>query len=108
MALIGNTPGAYSQTWHLPCDDNRLTYKELVNLASKVYQKEFHYTVLKMWMFRLGGLFNKQMKEVQELLPRYEQDNIFISDKFKKSFPHFEITTYQQGITQIMEEQIEK
>src|SRR5690606_24117619 len=24
MALIGNTPNTYNQTWHLPCDDSRL------------------------------------------------------------------------------------
>lgn len=23
-ALIGNTPDAYNQTWHLPCDDEQL------------------------------------------------------------------------------------
>ena len=40
MALIGNTPDAYNQTWHLPCDDNRLTYKKLISLASKIYQEE--------------------------------------------------------------------
>lgn len=102
MALIANTPDAYNQTWHLPCDDNPLTYKELINLASKIYQKEFSYSVLKMWMFKLGGLFNKQLKEVQELLPRYKYDNIFISDKFKKRFPDFKVTTYQEGIIHIM------
>jgi hypothetical protein len=31
MALIGNTTNAYGQTWHLPCDDNRLTYKQLID-----------------------------------------------------------------------------
>lgn len=83
-ALIGNTPDAYGQTWHLPCDDNRLTYKELITLASKIYRKDFKYTVMKMRMFKLGSLFNEQAKELQELLPRYKYDNIFISDKFKK------------------------
>lgn len=105
MALIGNTPNAYNQTWHLPCDDNRLTYKELINLASKIYQKEFSYSIVKMWVFKLGSLFNKQAKELLELLPRYKYDNIFISDKFKKQFPDFEFTTYQEGITQLMNEQ---
>ncbi|MBX3240953.1 MAG: NAD-dependent epimerase/dehydratase family protein [Chitinophagaceae bacterium] len=105
MALIGNTPNAYNQTWHLPCDDNRLTYKELINLASKIYQKEFNYSVIKMWVFKLGSLFNKQAKELQELLPRYKYDNIFISDKFKKQFPDFKFTSYQEGITKIMNEQ---
>ena len=105
MALIGNTPDAYNQTWHLPCDDNRLTYKQLINLASEIYGKKFDYAVLKMWMFRIGGLFNKQLKEVQELLPRYECDNIFISQKFKTRFPDFKITTYRAGVTNIMDEQ---
>jgi nucleoside-diphosphate-sugar epimerase len=105
MALIGNTPSAYNQTWHLPCDDNRPTYKELINLASKIYQKEFNYSVVKMWLFKLGSLFNKQAKELQELLPRYKYDNIFISDKFKKQFPDFKFTSYQEGITQIINEQ---
>ncbi|GAB3700487.1 SDR family oxidoreductase [Spirosoma flavus] len=102
MALIGNTSDAYNQTWHLPCDDNRLTYKGLIDLASTIYQREFKYTILKAWMFSVGGLFNRQMKEIQELLPRYRHDNIFISDKFKKRFPDFAYTTYQEGVTQIM------
>lgn len=105
MALVGNTADAYGQTWHLPCDDGRLTYKQLIDLASKIYQKELSYSVVKMWMFKLGGLFSKQAKELQELLPRYEVDNIFISDKFKERFPDFKVTTYPEGISSIMTEQ---
>lgn len=105
MALIGNTFDAYNQTWHLPCDDNRLTYQELIHLASKIYRKEFKYIVLKIWMFKVGGLFNKQLKEVQELLPRYQYDNLFTSDKFKQRFPDFKGTTYQEGVTRIMNDQ---
>jgi nucleoside-diphosphate-sugar epimerase len=103
MALIGNTPDTYNQTWHLPCDDNRLTYKELISVASEIYGQNFDYTVLKMWMFRLGSFFNQQLSEVQELLPRYKCDNIFNSDKFKKRFPEFDITTYHEGIALIKE-----
>lgn len=108
MALIGNTPSAYNQTWHLPCDDNRLTYKELIQLTSKIYNKKFDYSMIKKWQFKFAGLFNKKINELQELLPRYEIDNIFISDKFKKEFPDFQYTTYQEGITQIMNEQNHK
>lgn len=105
MALIGNTPDTYHQTWHLPCNNQRLTYKELINLTSKIYNKTFNYKVLKMWQFKIGSLFNKNIKELQELLPRYEVDNIFVSDKFKTRFPDFKITTFQEGITQIKKEQ---
>lgn len=105
MARIGNTPNAYNQTWHLPCDDNRLSYKELIALASDVYAKKFQYSVIPKFVLKLGSVFNKQLKEVQELLPRYEHNNLFISTKFKKRFPDFPVTTYKQGIEQIMNEQ---
>ncbi len=105
MALIGNTADAYNQTWHLPCDDNRLTYREFINLISKIYQKKLDYSIIKMWLFQLGGLFSKRMRELQELLPRYEVDNIFVSDKFKKRFPDFRVTTFEEGIIQILNEQ---
>ncbi len=105
MALIGNTPNAYNQTWHLPCDDSRPTYKELISLISKIYEKSFDYSIIKMWQFKLGSLFNKQANELLELLPRYKFDNIFVSDKFKAKFPAFKITTFESGISQIKEEQ---
>lgn len=105
MALIGNTPDAYGQTWHLPCDDKRLTYRELIALTSNVYGKELKYSVIPGWLFKLGGLFNQALREVQELLPRYTCDNIFISEKFKKRFPQFKVMTYGEGVRAIMNEQ---
>lgn len=108
MALIGNTPDAYNQTWHLPCDDNRFTYRRLIKLSSKIYREKFSYFTIKMWMFRLGSLFSKQARELLELLPRYKYDNIFISHKFKKRFPDFKFTTYWEGVEQIMDEQKKK
>jgi len=56
-------------------------------------------------MFKISGLFNKQLKEVQELLPRYKVNNIFISEKSKKRFIDFKFTTYEQGIVYLMQEQ---
>ncbi|ASW73486.1 NAD-dependent dehydratase [Chryseobacterium piperi] len=104
-ALIGNTPDAFGQTWHLPIDDHRLTYKEFIALVSKVYGKEFKYSIIPKFAFKLGALFNKNAKELQELLPRYEHNNLFDDSKFKTRFPNFQVTTYKQGIEQIKKEQ---
>lgn len=104
MALIGNTPDTYNQTWHLPCDDSRLTYKQFIALISDVYSKSFTYTVVPKIAFTIGGIFKTQMKELQELLPRYKSDNIFVSSKFKNRFPDFSVTTYREGIEQIKKE----
>ncbi len=101
-AWIGNTPDAFNQTWHLPCDDNRLTYKQFIALASSVCGKPLDYEIVGKWKLKIGSLFKKELKEIQELLPRYEHDNLFDSSKFKHRFPDFTVTTYKQGIERIL------
>ncbi|MCB9383507.1 MAG: NAD-dependent epimerase/dehydratase family protein [Bryobacterales bacterium] len=105
MALVGNTPEAYGQTWHLPCDDDRLSYAGLIVLAGELFGRELDHRVLSKWFFRVGGLFNQRLREVRELLPRYGQDNIFVSDKFKQRFPDFQVTPYAEGVACIRDEQ---
>lgn len=46
MALIGNTPDAYGQTWHLPIDQHRLTYAEMIRTAEQITGRRIRYTVL--------------------------------------------------------------
>lgn len=104
MALLGNTRDAYGQTWHLPCDDQRLTYRQFIELASEIFHTDGHYKILKRWQLKLAGLFNQQVRDAAELLPRYEVDNIFVSDKFKKRFPEFRVTTFREGLTAVAEE----
>lgn len=104
MALLGNTPDAYGQTWHLPCDDRRLAYRQFIELASEIFHTDGQYKILKRWQLKLAGLFNQQVRDAAELLPRYEVDNIFVSDKFKKRFPEFRVTTFREGLTAVAEE----
>ena len=101
MALLGNTPDAYGQTWHLPCDDDRLTYRQFIDLAADIFGTVGSYRVLKKWQLRLAGLFNKTVRDAGELLPRYEVDNLFVSDKFKSRFPDFQVTSFREGLTEI-------
>ncbi|MBN9362583.1 MULTISPECIES: NAD-dependent epimerase/dehydratase family protein [unclassified Devosia] len=101
MALLGNTQDAYGQTWHLPCDDNRLTYRGFITLAARTFGTKPRYTVLKRWQLRLAGLFSAAARDAAELLPRYAQDNIFVSDKFKMRFPDFRVTSFDEGLAQL-------
>ncbi|MEJ6518738.1 NAD-dependent epimerase/dehydratase family protein [Shewanella bicestrii] len=104
MALLGNTADAYDQTWHLPCDDNRLTYKEFITLAADIFKVSARYTVVKEWQLWLAGKFNATIRDAGELLPRYHCDNLFISDKFKARFPDFKVTRFEQGLAEIAKE----
>jgi nucleoside-diphosphate-sugar epimerase len=103
MALIGNTPEAYGQTWHLPCDDNRLTYKEIIEEISKQLGRTIKHDILNSFTLKIASFFNTDVKETQELLPRYAINNIFDSSKFKNKFPDFKVTTYQEGIKDIID-----
>ena len=104
MALLGNTPDAYGQTWHLPCDDNRLTYKEFVAEISRQLGREVKYKVLGAFKLKIASFFMPVIKETQELFPRYEIDNIFDSSKFKTRFPEFKVTSYAEGIENILQD----
>ena len=57
--------------------------------------------MLKRWQLSLAGMFDRRIRDVAELLPRYETDNIFVSDKFKRRFPEFRVTSFRQGLEAI-------
>jgi nucleoside-diphosphate-sugar epimerase len=103
-ALLGNTSDAYNQTWHLPCDTNRLTAKQFIALCSSIAGKDFKYTVLNKGVVKIVGLFNPFVKEVVELLYQWEQDYIFDCSKFNTRFPNFKATSLNDGIKEIISE----
>lgn len=104
LAALGNAPDAFGQTWHLPCDDERLTYKQFVALAAAAFGRPPDYAVIGGLAMAVVGLFKKEVREIRELLPRYKQDNLFDSTKFKRRFPDFAVTTYREGLQQIREQ----
>lgn len=102
LAALGNAPDAFGQTWHLPCDDDRLTYRQFVALAAGIRGVPPTYKVLGKWTLTAAGLVSPQVRELRELLPRYGQDNLFDSTKFKRRFPGFEVTSYRRGLEQVL------
>lgn len=106
LAVLGNSPDAYGQTWHLPVDHNRLTYREFVTAATTAFGRKADYQVLPEWMLRTAGIVSAPAREIRELLPRYRQDNLFDSTKFQTRFPEFEVTTYRAGLDEIRREHL--
>ncbi|WP_199031184.1 SDR family oxidoreductase [Ralstonia sp. ASV6] len=104
LAALGNASDAFGQTWHLPCDDDRPTYRQFVAMASEVFGRQPSYTVIGKWVMTAAGIFSKPVREIRELLPRYEQDNLFDSTKFKHRFPEFKVTSYREGLELIRRE----
>ena len=96
-ALLGNTPDAYGQVWHLPTDKNTLTGREMISLFTKEMNVADKVSVLPMWLLKVLGLFMPLMKEMPEMMYQYDRDYFFDSSKFEQRF-NFEATSYQQGV----------
>ena len=101
-ALLGNTPDAWNQTWHLPCSDEEMTGAKMNQLCSDITGKPVGSTILSKFMLRLAGLFIPAVRESMELLYQYSDDYIFSSDKFKQRFPSFPVTGYRDGVTAVL------
>ncbi|WP_285725893.1 NAD-dependent epimerase/dehydratase family protein [Psychromicrobium xiongbiense] len=98
LATLANTADAYGQTWHLPVDEDRPTYREFVTMAAEAFGTKPAYTVLPQWALEAAGIVSKQIRELRELLPRYAHNNLFDSTKFTTRFPDFGVTTYREGL----------
>lgn len=98
MALIGNTPDAFNQTWHAPSDMDVLTGEGYIKIAADFLEVSPKYTVLKKWQMQLAGLFNPVIRETLEMLYQNEYDYLFDSRKFEGRFK-IKPTPYRDGIT---------
>lgn len=96
-ALLGNTPDAYKQVWHLPTSHEKLTGKQWIEAYARAMNIKPGIQVLPIWMMGLLGLFIPVMKELKEMAYQYDRDYFFDSSKFEKRF-NFKPTAVATGI----------
>ncbi len=87
-ALLGNTPDAFNQVWHLPTDPSRLTGRDWIRLFAEAQQVEPRYRVLPIWMMGALGLFIPILRELKEMAYQYDRDYFFDSSKFNRRFQY--------------------
>lgn len=92
VAILGNTPDAYNQVWHLPSIKEKLTAKEWVELFAMEMDTKPKYRVLPIWMMGVLGIFVPIMKELKEMAYQYDRDYYFNSEKFEKRFGYSPVT----------------
>jgi nucleoside-diphosphate-sugar epimerase len=101
-AILGNTDSAYNQIWHLPTNKEVLTGKEFIEHTAKAMGVKSEYMVVKKWMLSMLGLFNKVIKENNEMLYQNNSDYLFDSTKFERAF-NFKPINYEEGIIKTVE-----
>jgi len=91
-AILGNTPDAYNQVWHLPTDSAPITGKQWIELFAKYMNVKPSYMVVPEWLTAIMGLFVPMLKELKEMIYQYDRDYFFNSSKFQKKFNYKSVT----------------
>jgi len=106
-ALLGNTPDAFNQVWHLPTATNPPTGKAWVELFAKELGATPKVKAFPKWMVKLMGIFIPIMKEMIEMFYQYDRDYVFNSSKFEERF-NTKATSYEEGIKEIVSKDYRK
>jgi len=86
VAVLGNTPDAYSQEWHVPTTREKITNRGWIEMIAKEMKVNPGIQQVPAWMVRMLGLFVPVMREFPEMIYQNEEDYIFDSSKFEKRF----------------------
>ena len=106
-AILGNTPDAYNQTWHLPTAGNPPTAQEWIDTIAQGLDAKPKAMILTPFIAGLMGIFMPVMKELKEMMYQYDRDYVFNSDKFEQRFS-FTPTSYADGIARVIAEDYPK
>jgi nucleoside-diphosphate-sugar epimerase len=102
-ALLGNTPDAFGQIWHLPTHPDRLTGKQWVELVARELGVPPRHSTLSKGMMGLLGIFVPILREFREMAYQYEQDYFFDSSKFTNRFG-INATPPEQSIRDVIQQ----
>lgn len=101
-ALLGNTPDAYGQVWHLPTDPTPLTGRQWMEAIASELGTTARYNVTTKGMMSVLGIFIPILREFKEMSYQFENDYYFDSSKFTRRFG-IEATPYRDAIRQVAE-----
>lgn len=102
-ALLGNTPDAYNQVWHVPTTKERLTNRQWITAIATELGVEPKIQTLPNWFIRVLRWFIPIMGEFPEMMYQYEQDYVLDSSKFEQRFG-IRATSPQEGIRALIAE----
>lgn len=97
MYMLAQSDECYGQVWHLPTFNPAPTGREFIEMAMEMYGKEKKYELLKSWVIKMVGFFNKTVHELVEMMYQFEDDYYFDSTKFN-SFFNYQPKSYKEGI----------
>ncbi|MES1190611.1 MAG: NAD-dependent epimerase/dehydratase family protein [Steroidobacter sp.] len=96
-ALLGLSPDAYGQTWHVPTSKELLTGADFVRIACELAKQPGKLQAVPGWMLKLMGWFIPVLRENQEMMYQFNHDYRFDSSKIEAAYG-LQATAYREGI----------
>ncbi len=94
LALDSTT---YGQVWHLPVG-KPITFHEILDICNKQLDSDFKLSVIASPVRKILMLFMKPLRELEEMRYQFDQPYVMSWKKFRNHFPDFKVTTYKDGI----------
>ncbi|MBL7856708.1 MAG: NAD-dependent epimerase/dehydratase family protein [Cyclobacteriaceae bacterium] len=102
VAVLGNTPSAFNQTWHALTSKEKITGEEYCRIASEIMNRPYKgVTSLPKFGVRLMGLFVPVLREFVEMMYQFENDYVFDSTKIEQAIG-IHATSYRSGIAETL------
>jgi len=101
VALLGNTPDAFNQAWHLPTTNKKLTNRKWIELMMHAMNKQRKIQTMPECLINISGIFVPILKELQDVGYQFKQDYFFNSNKFNKRF-NFAPISPEEGIEEMV------
>jgi len=97
LVLLSENKDSFNQIWHLPTFNPAPTGKEFIKMIADEFGAGSEFSVLSKWMVSLGGIFDKTVREIYEMLYQNEFSYYFDSSKFENYF-NYKPVGYKEGI----------
>ncbi|WP_208590278.1 SDR family NAD(P)-dependent oxidoreductase [Gracilibacillus suaedae] len=101
IITLAQHPDAYGQHWNIPATDV-ISGKEIIALVREVERFTKKVFTVKKGLISFLGLFDKDMKEVVEMLYLTEDPVVLSGDKYEKHIGTLPRTPYREGIKQTL------
>ncbi len=97
LPLLVADKTAHNRVWHLPTAHPPISIRRMARIAAEILEISPRTQTMPAWMLRIGGLFDRTIRELPEMAYQYDRPYLFDSTAFEQHFA-FTPTSYEQGI----------
>lgn len=102
LVLLASDEKTLGEVWHVPAPPP-VTGRQFIEMSFDLAGKRSKMGVYPRWMMRLAGIFDRQLKELVEMMYQFEDPFVLDAEKFAVAFPDYQITPMRDAIAASLE-----